>query len=52
MSTTATTDIFAQLAVPFEANEIDWRVGQSGKTKDGKYMSEADALKAGYRASK
>jgi hypothetical protein len=23
-----------------------------GKTKAGKYMSEADAIKAGYRASK
>jgi hypothetical protein len=23
-----------------------------GKTKNGKYMSEADAIKAGYRAAK
>jgi hypothetical protein len=52
----------AQQAAPANSNGMVWVNTDSGiyhkpgtryygKTKQGKYMSEADAIKAGYRAS-
>lgn len=33
------TEKLAALKVPFHPSEIDWRIGQSGKTRDGKWWA-------------
>ena len=35
--------MFAQLRKPFHAEEVEWRIGQSGKTRGGKIWAKAFA---------